>query len=75
MRPFADNLWWPLGLAALFTASAFWLAAVLVGVGRGMWPKRRGAANASRGLLSPAGLVWGLQCGVLPSRERAVSSK
>jgi ABC-2 type transport system permease protein len=68
MRPFADNLWWPLGLAALFMASAFWLAVILVGrrdVGRGMWPERRGAAHASPALLSPAGLVWRLQRGAL----------
>ena len=49
MRPFADNLWWPLALAVLGTALLFWLAVVLVGrrdVGRGMWPERRGAAHA-----------------------------
>jgi ABC-2 type transport system permease protein len=68
MRPFADNLWWPAGLALLFTASLFGLAVVLVGrrdVGRGMWPERTGAANASPALLSPAGLVWRLQRGAL----------
>lgn len=68
MRPFADNLWWPLGLAVVVMASLFWLAVVLVGrrdVGRGMWPERRGAAHASPGLLSPAGLVWRLQRGAL----------
>ncbi|HEX6233298.1 MAG TPA: hypothetical protein VFZ63_09230 [Jiangellaceae bacterium] len=68
MRPFADNLWWPLGLAVLFMGSLFWLAVVLVGrrdVGRGMWPERRGSAHASPALLSPAGLVWRLQRGTL----------
>ncbi|HEU4543921.1 MAG TPA: ABC transporter permease, partial [Jiangellaceae bacterium] len=68
MRPFADNLWWPLGLAVVVMASLFWLAVVLVGrrdVGRGMWPERRGAAHASPALLSPAGLVWRLQRGAL----------
>ena len=68
MRPFADNLWWPLGLAVLVLAALFWLAVVLVGrrdVGRGMWPERRGAAHASPVLLSPAGLVWRLQRGAL----------
>jgi ABC-2 type transport system permease protein len=68
MRPFADNLWWPLGLAVLVMASLFWLAVVLVGrrdVGRGMLPERRGAAHASPALLSPAGLVWRLQRGSL----------
>lgn len=68
MRPFADNLWWPLGLAVMVTASLFCLAVALVGrrdVGRGMWPERRGAAHASPALLSPSGLVWRLQRGAL----------
>jgi len=68
MRPFADNLWWPAGLAVLALAALSWLAVVLVGrrdVGRGMWPERRGAAHAGRSLLSPAGLVWRLQRGAL----------
>jgi ABC-2 type transport system permease protein len=61
MRPFADNLWWPLGVAAAMTAALFAVAVVLVGhrdVGRGLWPERKGAAHASRALRSPAGLVW-----------------
>jgi len=68
MRPFADNRWWPLVLALLFTASLFWLAAALVvrrDVGRGIWSERSGAAHASAMLLSPLGLVWRLQRGVL----------
>jgi ABC-2 type transport system permease protein len=68
MRPFADNLWWPLVLPLLATASLFWLAVVLVDrrdVGRGMWPERRRAAHASASLLSPTGLVWRLQRGAL----------
>ena len=68
MRPFADNRWWPLGLAVLLTASLSWLAGLLVGrrdVGRGMWPERRGRAHARPGLLSPTGLIWRLQRGAL----------
>lgn len=68
MRPFADNLWWPLGLAALAVAGLFVAAAALAArrdVGRGMWPERRGAASASQVLLSPFGLIWRLQRGVL----------
>jgi polyether ionophore transport system permease protein len=68
MRPFADNLWWPLALAAAAAASLFGLAVVLVDrrdVGQGMWPERRGAAHASPVLLSPTGLVWRLQRGAL----------
>ncbi|RYP88101.1 ABC antibiotics transporter [Nocardioides guangzhouensis] len=68
MRPFADNLWWPLGLAVAVMVSLCGVAVVLVDrrdVGRGMWPERRGAAHASPALLSPAGLVWRLQRGAL----------
>jgi ABC-2 type transport system permease protein len=68
MRPFADNLWWPLVLPLLGTAMLFSLAVVLVtrrDVGRGMWPARRGPAHASPALLSPVGLVWRLQRGAL----------
>jgi len=68
MRPFADNLWWPTGLALVVMASLFGIAVMLVGrrdVGRGMWPERRGSAHASPALLSPTGLVWRLQRGAL----------
>jgi len=68
MRPFADNLWWPAGLALLTLGLLFWAAVGLVGrrdVGRGMWPERRGAAHARPSLLSPTGLVWRLQRGAL----------
>jgi ABC-2 type transport system permease protein len=68
MRPFADNLWWPLGLAGLAVASLVLAAVALVGrrdVGRGMWPERRGAASASPALLRPFGLIWRLQRGAL----------
>jgi ABC-2 type transport system permease protein len=46
----------------------FSLAVVLVGkrdLGRGMWHERSGAAHASSALLSPTGLVWRQQRGVL----------
>ncbi|SDK11061.1 ABC-2 type transport system permease protein [Nocardioides sp. YR527] len=68
MRPFADNLWWPVALGGIVTAMLFGLALVLIDrrdVGRGIWPERRGAAHASPALLSPTGLVWRLQRGVL----------
>jgi ABC-2 type transport system permease protein len=64
MRPFAENLWWPLAIAAVALGSLFLVATVLVSrrdVGRGMWPERRGAGSASPALLSPSGLVWRLQ--------------
>jgi polyether ionophore transport system permease protein len=60
MRPFADNRWWPLGLAASATAVLFGLSLALAGrrdVGRGLLPERRGTAHAGPALLSPAGLV------------------
>jgi ABC-2 type transport system permease protein len=68
MRPFADNLWWPAVLAVVVMASLVGSAVVLVDkrdVGRGMLPEGRGAAHASRALLSPTGLVWRLQRGAL----------
>ena len=68
MRPFADNLWWPALLALLALGVSSWVAAVLVGrrdVGTGMLPERRGDAHARPSLLSPTGLVWRLQRGVL----------
>jgi ABC-2 type transport system permease protein len=68
MRPFADDLWWPLALALVVAASLAGLGLALIDrrdVGRGMWPERRGAAHASRALLSPVGLVWRLQRGAI----------
>ncbi len=68
MRPFADNTWWPVGLAAVTALALFWVAVVLVGrrdVGRGLWPERPGSARAGRALLTPPGLVWRLQRGAL----------
>jgi ABC-2 type transport system permease protein len=68
VRPFADNLWWPAGLALAAMTLLAWVAVLLVGrrdVGRGMWPERRGAAHARPSLLGPTGLVWRLQRGAL----------
>ncbi|MBD3926232.1 ABC antibiotics transporter [Nocardioides cavernae] len=68
MRPFADDLWWPLGLAAGATAVLVTLAGVLAArrdVGRGMWPEQPGAGRAGPTLVRPAGLVWRLQRGPL----------
>ncbi|WP_406832067.1 hypothetical protein ABEG17_04355 [Pedococcus sp. KACC 23699] len=68
MRPFADDLWWPLGLAVVGVGCLFLVSVTLAArrdVGRGMWPERRGASLASPALLSPFGLVWRLQRGTL----------
>lgn len=68
VRPFADDLWWPVVLAVALAAILFGTALVLIDrrdVGRGMWPERRGAAHARPELLSPTGLVWRLQRGTL----------
>lgn len=68
MRPFADDLWWPAGVSLLALGLLSGVTVVLVGrrdVGRGMLPERRGDAHARPGLLSPAGLIWRLQRGVL----------
>ena len=68
MRPFADNLWWPLGLAVLVLGCP-----VLVGR-RPRRQTRRRSGNVARAqgcrprepiLLSPTGLVWRLQRGTL----------
>lgn len=68
MRPFADNLWWPAGLAAVTVGLLSCAAVALAGrrdLGRGMLPERRGPAHAGSSLLSPSGLVWRLQRGTL----------
>jgi ABC-2 type transport system permease protein len=68
MRPFADDLWWPLVLAAGATSALVAAAGVLVArrdVGRGMWPERPGPQHAHGSLLRPVGLVWRLQRGAL----------
>ncbi len=67
-RPFDEDRWWVLALPAV-------LFVVLVGVaftlthhrdfGSGMLPTRPGPAEAAKSLLSPVGLAWRLQRGVL----------
>jgi ABC-2 type transport system permease protein len=68
MRPFADNEWWPAGLALLVSGLLCWAAVLLAGrrdVGRGLLPERRGDAHAAASMRSPTGLVWRLQRGAL----------
>ncbi|SEG68942.1 ABC-2 type transport system permease protein [Thermomonospora echinospora] len=68
MQPYTGGRWWVLGLYAAFFAAMVWTAYRLTDhrdVGTGMMPVRRGPATAPRGLLSPFGLAWRLQRGVL----------
>lgn len=65
-RPFGGALWWPLLLAVAALVGLVGVALALASrrdVGRGLWPERRGRAEAARWLLSPVGLVWRLQRG------------
>ena len=63
-RPFGGAHWWPLLLAVAALGVLLAIAVALASrrdVGRGLWPERRGHAEATRALLSPVGLVWRLQ--------------
>ena len=63
-RPFGNAHWRHLLIAVAAPAILLAIAGALVSrsdVGRGLWPDRRGHAEAARSLLSPAGLVWRLQ--------------
>lgn len=68
VRPFDENLWWVLLLPATLFVLLVGVAYRLTNhrdVGTGMLPVRPGPAAASRALLSPLGLAWRLQRGVL----------
>ena len=63
-RPFGNAHWWPLLITVAALGILLAVAGALVSrrdIGRGLWPDRRGHAEAARTLLSPAGLVWRLQ--------------
>jgi ABC-2 type transport system permease protein len=68
MRPFGGDNWWPLGLFAITFVALVGAATVLAtrrDVGSSIFAERRGPGEASPALLSPFGLVWRLQRGVL----------
>ena len=63
-RPFGGAHWWPLLLAVATLGILLTVAVALAArrdVGRGLWPERRGPAEATSTLLSPVGLVWRLE--------------
>ncbi len=67
-RPFDDDRWWVLGLPAILFVGLVRVAFTLTShrdFGTGMLPTRPGPAAAARSLLSPLGLAWRLQRGVL----------
>lgn len=68
VRPFDENNWWVFGLFALAFVGLVGTAFALTAhrdLGAGMRAVRPGPAVASPGLLSPLGLAWRLQRGVL----------
>jgi ABC-2 type transport system permease protein len=68
VRPFVDNAWWLLGLPLGLFVVLTLLAYLLIGrrdLGTGLLPTRPGPATAAPALLSPLGLAWRLQRGVL----------
>ena len=68
MRPFEGPNWWVLAPSAALIAAVIALALLLAArrdVGFGLIPPRRGPSAADRGLLSPLGLAWRLQRGLV----------
>ena len=69
-RPYDLDQWWVLGLLMVFAAALVGLAFALTAprdLGAGLRATRPGPASASARLLSPLGLAWRLQRGVLVS--------
>jgi len=68
IRPFDDDRWWVLALPVVLFVLLVGAAFTLTGhrdFGTGMLPTRPGPAAAAPSLLSPLGLAWRLQRGVL----------
>ncbi|MDN5762128.1 MAG: hypothetical protein L0H41_07420 [Microlunatus sp.] len=64
MRPFGENLWWPLALLIGGGVALCWLALALEGrrdVGAGLVPDRPGPSYAGRFVSSPFGLALRLE--------------
>lgn len=70
VRPFSEAAWWPLAPAVVLFGVAATVALVLAArrdVGFGLIPPTPGPASADRILLSPLGLAWRQQRGLLVS--------
>lgn len=68
MRPFADEVWWPLGLFAALIIVLCAAAYVLAGrrdIAAGLLPPRLGPATASPAFAGPLALAWRLHRGSL----------
>ena len=68
VRPFVGPVWWPLGPAVVLFGLAAAVALVVTSrrdVGSGLIPPSPGPATADRSLLSPLGLAWRQQRGLL----------
>jgi ABC-2 type transport system permease protein len=68
IHPFTQGNWWVFGLFAALWVALVGCACVLLprrDLGMGLLPARRGPAKAARSLLSPTGLAWRLQRGLL----------
>jgi ABC-2 type transport system permease protein len=68
IRPYGDERWWVLAIAAALTALLATTAVVLSArrdVGAGMLPTRPGPATAPASLRTPLGLAWRLHRGLL----------
>lgn len=75
LHPYTENNWWILGLCAIFTATTTSIAFFLTSrrdLGLGMLPVRQGPSAAPTGLLSPFGLAWRLQKGLLKGWSVAI---
>ncbi|HTE22482.1 MAG TPA: anibiotic ABC transporter [Candidatus Limnocylindria bacterium] len=68
VHPYTQGNWWIFGLFGGLFAGAVGLSVVLMAkrdIGMGMIATRLGPARAARNLLSPFGLAWRLQSGIL----------
>lgn len=68
LHPYTEQNWWIFGLMTVFVAGAVGTAFFLTSrrdIGLGMIASRKGPAHAPAALLSPFGLAWRLQKGII----------